>query len=64
MSIAGKIAALFAALTQDDLDAMPPAERRRFSDLCSHWHRLAEKSPPPQPKSGVLVLLRRGDRSL
>ena len=27
MSVAGKIAALFAALTQDDLDAMPPAER-------------------------------------
>jgi hypothetical protein len=63
MSVAGKIAALFAALTRDELDAMPPAERQRFSDLCRHWHQLAEK-PPPQNKTGVLVLLRRGDRSL
>jgi hypothetical protein len=63
MSVAGKIAALFAALTPDELDDMVPAERRRFSDLCRHWHQLAEKSPP-QHKSGVLVLPKRGDRSL
>jgi hypothetical protein len=63
MSLARKIAALFAALTQDELNDMPPAERRRFADLCRHWHQIAEK-PPPQNKRGVPVLLRRGDRSL
>jgi hypothetical protein len=63
MSIARKIAALFAALTQDELDDMPPAERSRFSDLCRHWHQLAEKPPQRQQRSSVLVLLGRGDRS-
>jgi hypothetical protein len=53
MSVAGKIAALFAALTQDDLDAMPPAERRRFSDLCSHWigSPRSRRRPGPNPAS-------------
>jgi hypothetical protein len=32
--------------------------------LCRHWHQLAEKSPRPQHKAGILVLLKRGDRSL
>jgi hypothetical protein len=43
---------------------MPPAERGRFSDLCRHWHQLAEKPLQPQQKSGVLDLLGRGERSL
>jgi hypothetical protein len=59
--IADKIAALFAALTREEVDAMPPAARQRFAQLCQHWADFA-KFRPDTPKSGVLVDLRRGLR--
>jgi hypothetical protein len=59
--IADKIAALFAALTREEVDAMPPAARQRFAQLCQHWADFA-KLRPDTPKSGVLVDLRRGLR--
>jgi hypothetical protein len=59
MSIAAKIAALFNALTREELDAMAPAERRRFADLCRHWADLAELGRRVEPpRSGVLEALR------
>ncbi len=61
MSVADKIAALFNALTREEVDALPPAERRRFADLCRHWADFAEIRPREQgPQSGVLADLRRG----
>jgi hypothetical protein len=45
MPIADKIAALFAALTREEVDGLPPAERRRFADLCRHWADFAEIRP-------------------
>jgi hypothetical protein len=63
MSIADKIAALFCVLTREEVDAMPPAERRRFADLCRHWANFADIRPRPSgPRSGVLADLRRGLR--
>jgi len=39
MSVAEKIAALFNALTREEVDAMPPVERRRFADGCRHCRK-------------------------
>jgi hypothetical protein len=56
MSVAGKITALFNALTREEVDAMPPIERRRFADLCRHWADLADRRPrTSEPQSGVLA---------
>ena len=63
MSVAQKIAALFNALTREEVDAMPPAERRRFADLCRHWADFADIRPRPAPGSGVLADLKRGWRN-
>jgi hypothetical protein len=54
MLVAGKITALFAALTREEVDAMPPAQRERFGELCQHWAEFA-KLRPEAPKSGVLI---------
>jgi hypothetical protein len=64
MSVADKIAALFHALTREEVDAMPPAARRRFADTCRHWANFADIRPSQDdPKSGVLADLRRGFRN-
>lgn len=63
MSVADKIAALFNVLTREEVDAMPPAARRRFADLCRHWGDFAEIRPRQhEPRSGVLAELKRGLR--
>jgi hypothetical protein len=60
MPVADKISALFQVLTQEELDAMPPAQRRRFADLCRHWCQCAELAARrvEVPRSGVLQALR------
>ena len=64
MSVAEKIAALFNALTREEVDALPPVERRRFADLCRHWADFAEIRPRELgSQSGVLADLRRGLRN-
>lgn len=64
MSVADKIAALFNALTREDVDAMAPAARRRFADTCRHWADFADiRTRRDKPKSGVLAELRRGYRN-
>jgi hypothetical protein len=60
MPVADKITALFNALTREEVDAMPPVERRRFADLCRHWANFADVRPHHGPQSGVLADLRRG----
>lgn len=64
MSVAMKIAALFNVLTREEVDALPPAERRRFADLCRHWADFADIRPRPvTPGTGVLADLKRGWRN-
>lgn len=64
MSVVEKIAALFNALTREEVDAMPPAERRRFADVCRHWADFAEIRPRALgSQAGVLADLRRGLRN-
>jgi hypothetical protein len=49
-----KLLALLDTLNSAELDKLPPAHLRRFSELCRHWHKLAERRPQPQqPKAGA-----------
>ena len=57
-----RLAALMEALTTQDVEATPPALRRRFAQLSRYWAEIADPSKPP-PKSGVLGDLSRGDRT-
>jgi hypothetical protein len=64
MLVADKITALFVALTREEVDAMPPAQRERFAQLCEHWANFAKLRPEPAPaKAGVLIELRGGRQS-
>jgi hypothetical protein len=62
--------AVFEAL-RPDIEALPPAHRRRLAQLCRHWADLAEPRPPAAepssmtrtPMAGVLLELSRGHRS-
>jgi hypothetical protein len=68
-----KITALLEGLSGEDLDKATPLQRQQFSELCRHWHLLAERRLADQivedaksalePKSGVLSALKRGQRS-
>jgi hypothetical protein len=60
VSVAEKVAALFAVLTREEVDAMPPAERRRFADQCRHWAEIAERPQATAPSTGVLFDLGAG----
>jgi hypothetical protein len=57
------IAALMEALTTQDVDATPPAMRRRFSQFARYWAEIADPTKPPPPKSGILGDLGNGERS-
>jgi hypothetical protein len=52
MSVLAKAAALLAAASPQDLERLPPAERRRQADTHRHWLSLTESAPAM--KSGVL----------
>jgi hypothetical protein len=64
--IVDKITALLDGLSSEELDRLPPARLRQFSELCWHWHSLAERRlRPKEPKPasvGVLSALRNGER--
>jgi hypothetical protein len=62
MPLPDKIEGLMTAVTQSELDAMAPAARRRFADLCRH---MADRAEPRRgaPKSGVLARLKEGERA-
>jgi hypothetical protein len=53
--------AILISLTDEQIESLPPAERRRVSDQCM---RVAIKCAPlpPEPKAGVLYDLRAGKR--
>jgi hypothetical protein len=61
MTIATKVAALLGTIRKQDVEQLPPVERRRFADLCRHVARLAEPKDGP-PKAGVLYDLKDGHR--
>jgi hypothetical protein len=58
---ADAIAALFEQLRREDVDAMPPARRERFAQLCEHWANFA-RLRPDTTKGSVVIELRRGQR--
>ena len=55
IAIADKIVALLASLSDEDIQALPQAERRRLADQCRHVTSRAERQ---EPKAGVLAQLR------
>jgi hypothetical protein len=57
LAVIDRIVAGFAALTTADVEALPPAERRRLADTCRYWAQVAEPKAPA-PRSGVLAALR------
>lgn len=64
MSVIEKAFALLDALTPAQVHALAPAQRRRLVELCRHWAAVAERPAIPEPKSGVLLALRHGERTL
>jgi hypothetical protein len=59
MSVIEKTIALLGGLTPQDLQTLPPFERRRFADICRHWADVAERrAHNSAPKSRVLSDLR------
>jgi len=60
IAVAAKISALLDGLSLEQLNELPPVERRRFAALCRHWHHLADRPQKADPKAGVLADLRDG----
>jgi hypothetical protein len=54
MSVIEKTIALLGGLSPADVQALPPAQRRRFADMCKHWASLAERTGDPVRRVGVL----------
>ena len=61
MSVIEKTVALLGVLTPNDVQALPPATRRHFADMCKNLADLAEPRPVP-PTAGILSDLRQGYR--
>jgi hypothetical protein len=61
LDITTKLSALLDAMTQADIDALPPARRERLGQLLRHW---ADRCDPPKDerKAGAISDLRRGER--
>jgi hypothetical protein len=67
-----KVIAFLDNLSSEDLDRLSPARRQKFSELCHHWHQLAERRRADriveeakaalEPKSGILSDLKQGKR--
>jgi hypothetical protein len=56
-SLIRKTLAFMVQIKAGDFDGMPPAERRRFADLCKHLASIGEPKKAP-PKIGVLADLK------
>ena len=54
IGITDRIVALFAGLTREEVDMLPPVRRAQFAALCRHWANFADIRPDT-PKSGVLI---------
>jgi hypothetical protein len=53
MSVIEKTIALLGGISPADVMALPPAQRRRFADICKHWANLADR-PGESVRNGVL----------
>jgi hypothetical protein len=62
MRLVDRTAAMLEALTAADIAELPPAERRRFADICRRCAGLAEPRGANPPKAGVLSDLQQGQR--
>jgi hypothetical protein len=62
IALTDKIVALLVALTPADIEALPPAERRRLADQCRHVAGLAERQNTV-PKAGLLRQWADGERA-
>ena len=56
-----KLLALLDSLSQEDIDALPPAHRQRLGALLTYWGNRCDP-PKDEPKIGVLSDLSRGER--
>jgi hypothetical protein len=73
MSLVANLEALLVALQASDIERLPPASRRRLSDLLYGAHVLAEMQVTGEgfpkvkraeaPRAGVVAQLNQGDRS-
>ena len=64
IDLTDKIVALFAALSDEDIAALPPVQRRRLAEQCRHVAERASRDRiGKQPAAGVLADLRRGARA-
>jgi len=66
MSIVEKVTALLYALRREDIERLPPAERRRLAYICLHVAGIAEPASRPSTPArtaGVLAALDNGERS-
>jgi len=52
MSVIEKTIALLGGISPADVMALPPAQRRRFADICKHWAKLAERHGDSVRKGG------------
>jgi hypothetical protein len=55
MSVIEKTIALLGGISPADVRALPPAQRRRFADICKHWANLADRQGESARKGGVLA---------
>jgi hypothetical protein len=59
-----KLITSLQALTRDEVQALPPAERRRLIESLIAAHRVAlSATMTPEPEKGVLRRLKEGERS-
>jgi hypothetical protein len=63
IGLADKIVALLTSLTDQQIEELPPAERRRLEHMCLRVAVLCAPIAKELPKSGVLAALRDGKRS-
>jgi hypothetical protein len=61
ITLVDRAVAALVSLSPDDIERLPPAERRRLADSCRYVAQLAE--PRASPKEGVLADLRDGRQS-
>ena len=60
VTVTDKIVALLASLTNQQIEDLPPAERRRLADQCLEVAHRAHKAGRTGARAGVLLDLSRG----
>jgi hypothetical protein len=63
LSSVDKIDGLLASITLDDIEKLPPANRRRLAQMLRHAADIADPPSKPPPTGGVLRDLGNGARA-